>query len=300
MTSVKKFYSELLSLTQLFLLREYQLTDVKYVDPSTLVFFHQRMKPLPPLNRASQKPKPQIPLSPLTTPQPRISTIPPLSDSTPPQEPEPLPPIPVPPLPQPPSPEPRPPIIQDKSNKTNRDAKVIALEPLTVAPVAQDNSEFWKLFPLLFPDLNLCETMPSDAVAQKLKNVWLHNQAIPPVIILSFQNDEKELAFLKNLAQALSLRLAPARVLSAPKFEKEKAWKNILKSPPLQLVIASDYGLYLQSGLMEFYRTDLQQGKHFLNDIPLLLLSDLSLYLKEPQLKSLLWRAVCNEFSLKH
>ncbi len=69
------------------------------------------------------------------------------------------------------------------------------------------------------------------------------------------------------------------------------------QSPDLRLVIASDYDLYLQPELMKVYREAPQQGKHYLNKTPLLLLSDLSLYLKEPQLKSLLWRAICNEFA---
>ena len=68
-------------------------------------------------------------------------------------------------------------------------------------------------------------------------------------------------------------------------------------SSNLRLIIASDYGLYLQPKLMAYYREVTQQGKHFVNNIPLLLLSDLALYLKEPQLKSLLWRAICKEFA---
>ena len=149
----------------------------------------------------------------------------------------------------------------------------------------------------LLPDVRVNETIPEDAVALKVKNSWLNEQTIPPVVILSFRGEEKELAFLKNVAHAISLRLAPARVIQASKWEKENGWQAITHSPDLRLVIASDYDLYLQPELMKVYREAPLQGKHYLNKTPLLLLSDLSLYLKEPQLKSLLWRAICNEFA---
>jgi hypothetical protein len=306
MTPIKKCYAELLALTQLFLLREYSPAEVKIVDPAIFGFFQKKMKATPLINqrRSSSKPMPSIPPSQVA---PRAMAHPSSTEPPPPEappeplpspKPEPQPPHPLPPptQPEPSPPEPQPPIIQDKQNKANFHSKALILETLAVPPT-RDQREFWKLFPTLFPELRLSESIPSDSVAQKLKNAWLNDQVIPPVIILSFHQEEKQLNFLKNLAQAISLRLAPARVLSASKWEKENSWEHILNFPHLRLVIASDYGLYTQSALMRFYREIPQQGKHFLNHIPLLLLSDLALYLKEPQLKPLLWRAICNEFA---
>lgn len=305
MTPIKKCYAELLALTQVFLLREYSPKEVKTVDPAVFGFLQRKMKTSS-LNQTRSPSKPIPSILPAST-VPRATTNPPSTEPRPPEtppepipspKPEPRPPNPLPPPTQPePSPtEPQPPIIQDKVNKTNFHSKELNLETLAV-PQAREQREFWKIFPTLFPELRLCESIPSDSVAQKLKNAWLNDQVIPPVIILSFHQEEKQLNFLKNLAQAISLRLAPARVLSASKGEKENGWENILNSPHLRLVIASDYGLYMQPALMRFYREMPQQGKHFLNHIPLLLLSDLALYLKEPQLKPLLWRAICNEFA---
>lgn len=308
MTTIKERYKELLSLTQLFLLREYHLKEVKPVDPAIFAFLRKKMA-TPESVQESPQPlsKPIQPAQFAQIPT-RATTVPPSPDPHPPKtrpepmppvKPEPIPPQPLPPpsQPEPPSPNPQLPAIQDKLGKTNLDSKKFTLEPLAAPTASSDQSEFWKLFPNLFPDMVLCGSIPNDSVAQKLKNVWLDNQVIPPVIILSFHDEERQLTFLKNLARAISLRLAPARVLSASKLEKEKGWENVLKSSSLRLVIASDYGLYLQPGLMHFYREVPQQGKHFLNHLPLLLLSDLSLYLKDPQLKSLLWRAICNEFA---
>lgn len=313
MNSIKKCYAELLSLTQLFLLREYPLSDVKIVDPAVMAFFQKKMGSSPPLNIAktthpissSLQPTLQSPQAPT-----RLTTTPPSPDPRPPEtRPEPIPPSkpdPIPPNPLPPPTQPEPPpsepvqppiMTQTNLNKTKSSSKGLTLEPLSVPASSRDHRDFWNLFPSLFPELTLCESVPNDSMAQKFKNAWLKHQEIPSVVILSFHDGEKELAFLKNVAQAISLRLAPARVLSAPKLEKENSWETMLQSPNLHLMIASDYGLYLQPGLMRFYREVPQQGKHYLNHIPLLLLSDLSLYLKEPQLKSLLWRAICNEFA---
>jgi len=179
------------------------------------------------------------------------------------------------------------PPIQDQSKKE----KGLALEPLTMRCPSYDPREWRKVYETLFPKSLLSQTIPSDAIAQKNKNPSF------AVIILSFHDEDKQLTFLKNMAQAMSLCLAPTRVLSAPTLEKENQWERVLHSSHLRLIIACDDGFYLQPKLMHFYREEPRQSKHFLNQIPLLLLSDLSLYLREPQLKPLLWRAICNEFT---
>lgn len=328
MKSMKQCYSELLSLTQLFLLREYSLKDFTTVDPAALAFFQNKMRNLklapspkqsqnivenqqtqnlkvqtqekiipslqPPKLMPSQPPQPlqSQPLRPQFA-QPQASISLPLqpqnvqsrSETTPlnltsaPTAFEPS-------IPSPPA------AIPAGSKKS----KQFSLEPWSSIP-PQNIEEFWKICPALFPEWRLCEAIPSDAIAQKQKNIWLKNQEILPVLILSFYDNEQQLTFLKNIAHAISLRLAPAKVISAIQFEKENSWANVLNSPHLRLIIANDYGLYLQPKLMHFYKEVPQQNKHFLNQIPVLLLSDLSLYLKEPQLKPLLWRAICNEFA---
>lgn len=303
MTILKQRYAQLLSWTQLFLLREYSVAIVKSVDPAVANFFLTRKKlgsPLSPAKKIVQQPLASAPSTQFNKIPVRATTTPPSPDPRPPEiHPNPTPAQPFPPTtpPEPPSPDPKPPVIHDKLSNSKHASKMFALDPMGDTPVSHLNREFWKLFSTLFPDVNLSESIPSDAQAQKIKNNWLQEQMIPPVVLLSFQEGEKQLIFLKNIADAISLQLAPARVFSASKIEQENEWDALLKSPALQLVIASDYGLYMQPGLMKFYREIPQQGKHFLGSIPLLLLSDLSLYLKEPQLKSLLWRAICNEFA---
>lgn len=170
----------------------------------------------------------------------------------------------------------------------------LSLDPFS--PARHDLSEFWKLHLDLFPDTSLYETIPDDAVALKIKNSWKQEQTVPPVVILSFNDKENETAFLINVAKAISLRFLTARVISASRWEKELGWEALLNSPLLKLVIAPDHDFYMDRELMKHYRSD-NHGRHTLKNAPLLLLSDPSLYLKEPQLKPLLWRAFCNDFA---
>ena len=296
-------YRELLALTQLYLHREHPPQQIKAVAPAAFAYFQKNGKsPLP--SKIKDLPK-QPPLPPVqaikAVPQPAADFSPPPSAKVH----SPVQPAQIPLVPETLSPPVKsenraapsqPPMNQTQTNKPISHSKALSLEPFS-SQAAHDLNEIWKLHRQLFPDLSLSENIPKDAVALKIKNAWLNEQSIPPVVILSFREQEKELAFLKNVAQAVTLRLAQARVISVSKWEKENEWEKLLNFPDLRLVIATDYDLYLNSALMKHYREAPQQGKHYLNRTPLLLLSDLALYLKEHQLKSLLWRAICNEFA---
>lgn len=303
MKTIKHRYLELLQLTQLFLLREYAISDIKTVDPVLMSYFQKKGKTAPAPIKTTQN------FQPVEKPPSQLST----SIKPPESMPKPLTPKPqsiVQPVLKPfeppkPSPQPQPaqkqqPVAnlsaaaapkepQDKSRK-------ISLEPQAIQAAQSDFTEFRKILPSLFPDWKLSDNIPDDTLAIKNKNIWLSKREITPVIILSFHDNPQHQTFLANIAKAITLRLAPARVISAPELEKNNQWDDILKSPQLKLVISSDYELYLHPKLMSHYREEKDQGKHILHQTPLLLLSDLSLYLKEPQLKSFLWRAICNEF----
>lgn len=173
--------------------------------------------------------------------------------------------------------------------------KKFILEPITPLPPPKDYQEIGKLFAPFFPREALASEIPDDTRAQKNKNMWMEKLLPPAVIILSFQKGEEEPKFLKNIARSISLSLGPTKIVSATSAEEENGWKKWLTAKDIRLIIASDYEIYLNTGLMQFYRKE-AGGRHFLHNIPLLLLSDLSLYLKNPELKPLLWRAICNEF----
>ncbi|MBA2368920.1 MAG: hypothetical protein H0V82_07855 [Candidatus Protochlamydia sp.] len=169
----------------------------------------------------------------------------------------------------------------------------INLEPLQETAFKGGESDFRELFYKFFPHFPLTESIPDDTLAKKKMFAWSKELEIPPVLLLSFSEDERQFTFLKNIARAITLHFTPARALSAKKIE----WNNLLKNSALRLIIISDHELYSQPSLMAHYQEIPQQGKHFLQKTPLLLLSDLNLYLKETQLKPLLWRAICKELA---
>ncbi len=288
MILVKERYKELLSLTRLYLSREYKIKERKKIDDKSLSFVQKKPDSLASVNFPKKEFKqPSLPSTLDNAPLQPIA-LSPTSDShfqTP-----------FPDAAAQPS-KPPPPPANERGSTPNPTANLLALEPLDKANTPVNYQDFNQFFRNHFPNSIIHEQIPCDSQARKIKNTWLNEQVMPPIILLSFQEEEKPLAFLKNMARAISLRLAPVRIYSASKLEKNKEWEKILTASTLRLVIASDYGVYSQPGLMNYYREIPEQSKHFLLQIPLLLVSDLSLYLKEPQLKSLLWRAICNEFA---
>lgn len=150
-----------------------------------------------------------------------------------------------------------------------------------------DFSDIKKILQSRFPSLAILPTPPDDSEANKASE----NKSGSEVIILSF--DKQTPLFLKNLACAITQEIAPCTILPASRLENEKAWENLLRQKQLKLLLSTDYGLFSLPNAMQYYREVPKQAKSFLGNIPLLLLTDLSLYLKEPKLKPTLWRAIC-------
>lgn len=271
MPDLKTEFAELVSLCQLYLLREHTPDQRLVSDPKTYHFFQGSIKKEPPkiVPKKIEPPKPTIINSPPPPPPP------PTSRPTEIPKPAPLP---------PPKPEIAAPL--------KAPAPFFALEPFNAATTV-DLEEYKNLIKTLFPNFPIRNDIPSDQKAKAIKNGWRLDKEIPPILIISVNDQDKHLAFLKNVAQAITLHIAPAKVISGPAIEKEKKWDEIVNTPGLRLIISNDYGLYLLPGLMLFYNEDAKEKKHYIKQTPLLLLSDVSLYLKEPALKAALWQMIC-------
>ena len=293
----KQLYSELLSLTQLYVLRTQKLTSRTTLSRENCL----TLKPFVPKN---QKVGYQTSLSlkeiPIETPisptfieaKPLLSTesstnigVAPEVNST---------------FPKAESFSVSPPHIpadkiqtEPKINKhVLTDKKNFLLEPL--APTAFEISCFRKFFQEHFPHHTLTTEIPNDQLALKISKAWANKHHVLPVVILSFNEQNQSLNFLKNIVNAISLCLKPACIVSGIQIEKNQQWEQLLSTPDLRLIIACDYELYLQKNLIKHYKQSPEKNLHYLNDVPLLLLSDLNLYLKRPELKSFLWNAICN------
>lgn len=302
-------YNELLSLTQIYLHREYKAKDFRLATPASRVYFQNKVVAQKPV-RAAQRPEP--PRSPSLGTQNTQQSTPKQQTSSPQNLPRASFPDPNPPQTEPrippetPTPQPNPAPKPPEQPKPNQDPQIpnlksqfgkksFTLEPLSAPAPYQMDPHHKEIITSKFPHLQIYETIPDDTVARKLKNAWQKDQTIPPVLILTFIQDEQHLIFLKNIAKAISLCHTPARVISGLKIEAEKKWDKLVESSGVKLIISCDYGFFLQPGLKQYYREEPQQGKHFIGNISLLLLSDLNLYLEQPQLKPLLWQAICKE-----
>lgn len=286
MNDIKKNYSELLALTQLYLLREHKIKEKIPGNVHTHSYFKNyyltKRKPIP---KETSLPKQPIhtPLTNTTQNNPTKSLAPiAISQVNKPQIERKI----------------EPTIQRNENSILVQNTTKLVLEVQSPTPISAQTNDFKSFFKEHFPTLTLNEQVPSDEKAKKIKNAWKKENQIPPIVILSFNDQPIHLAFLKNIARAISLHIAPASVLSAPKIELEKKWENLLTSTNLRLIIASDYGLYLLPEGMKYYQSNPLTTKHQLLKTPLLLLSDLSLYLKEPQLKPLLWRTICLELGI--
>lgn len=225
----------------------------------------------------------------------RISTPPPKQASPP------MPSLPVKPVVN--KPEASPPVAEPimptpAPKPTSSKTKKFSLQPLEKIPDS-DFTGIKKTYQELFPQETLLIDAPDDSEARALVQAWKESTPAAPILILCFNESEKEKLFLKNLAKALRLTYAPAALVDAPKVEQDNGWDALLASPTLKLIITSDYPLYNLAGAMKLYREEQRQALRFLKKTPLFLLSDISLYLKEAHLKGSLWQALKSFFESK-
>jgi hypothetical protein len=110
------------------------------------------------------------------------------------------------------------------------------------------------------------------------------------VAVLTFHEMPKHLELLNKIAEAIQTRLhKQTRVFSAVQIEKENGWDAFLQTEGLCLVLATSVGVQGLPDLRKKYQ-ETKHGEILLQKVPLLLLSDLSLYVNEPKLKAALWK----------
>ncbi|MEM7174988.1 MAG: hypothetical protein AAF443_03545 [Chlamydiota bacterium] len=142
----------------------------------------------------------------------------------------------------------------------------------------------------LFPKLSLSSAVPDDGHAKRVRDGWQTKQNAPTVAILL--QGQTFRPFFTHLAKAITLCLAPAKVITAQTLERANQWDLFLAAPQLRLVIAPDATLFAAKKLLPHYKEIPQEKRRFLGHVPLLLLPDPSLYLKDPLLKRSLWHLI--------
>jgi hypothetical protein len=161
--------------------------------------------------------------------------------------------------------------------------------------INSDLSSVRNVLSVVAPELAILNEIPSDATAKKISERWKTKNLSAPISILLLNEPPEQRALLEQIALALDVVFGPAKIVHAEGIEKEKQWSQFLSVADLKSVIVCDYTLWQLNGLMQFYKE--AQGMRTLGTVPLFLLPDLSLYLKDPLLKRSLWKALCQKFS---
>lgn len=107
-----------------------------------------------------------------------------------------------------------------------------------------------------------------------------------PALLLTFGEKDAEYAFIWHIAQAIRLCLGiPCELIDS------ELW--LQKRPAdVKLILAPANKLMAKDSLQQHYREDPKRGKATLAGIPLYLLPDLTLQMRDPKLKAALWASL--------
>lgn len=266
MTTIAQKYRELLTLAQSHILDEYARTEWLLTDAETYMFYCQNVtKQCPtPHSLPKQLPTPRRDPTKATTPPSTASEVP----------------------------------LAPNSTHVPKRRDTFKREPLST-PNIPDLGPIKKIVQTHTPEINIIGETPDDSQAHKIGQRWKVAAQHPEVIILSFDEDPEGRSFLNNVSKAIDLCLAPTMIYSAQKVEQHQAWLQIFNAKDLKLIITADYGMSTLPSLKQHYRESPGKKQRYLGGIPVLLLTDLKLYMEKPTLKQALWNAVTVSLSTK-
>ena len=183
--------------------------------------------------------------------------------------------------------------IQDSKTIEKEDFRSSAALSNEILDIASMKAIFEKIF----PNIPLLFTLPSDLDAKKIASSWKTKNKIAPISIISFGEPKEQKILLQQIATAIDVYFGSCKLVEAEAIEKDKQWQSFLDSSDLKWIIICDYSLWQLSHLMSFFKENPSQQTRMLGKTPVFLLSDLSLYMKDPSLKRSLWKALCMRLS---
>lgn len=187
--------------------------------------------------------------------------------------------------------EPPPPPVEKVEKKAEPAPRLIA--PSSPKPIHKDPMEDMRAaMKKAAPMLKITDIIPSDAKAKKIKHAWKDQRHMPDIAILS--GPSMPLSFLQQVAKAIDLYFFPCRVIDVGPLETSGSWDALLQTPHLKLIISPDATLWNCKQLMRHYHEIPHKKERFLGKIPLLLLPDPNMYLKDQALKRSLWNLLCH------
>ncbi|NGX56342.1 MAG: hypothetical protein K1060chlam5_00580 [Candidatus Anoxychlamydiales bacterium] len=130
----------------------------------------------------------------------------------------------------------------------------------------------------------------NDKFAKEILNKHKYKDQISPILILAYTEDEKSFKFLQKLSIAITNYFAECKIILAYELEKKDSWHSILDKSLIKYIITTDYTIFEMKNLKKYFLENSSKKEKFLNEIPLILLPDIILYLKEPMLKASLFK----------
>jgi len=189
-------------------------------------------------------------------------------------------------------------LIKDGLDKERESKKVIIEEKPKI--FEDDFTDIKKSMGKLFPHISMLKEPIDDKTAKQKSQKYKLKNISSSITILAYKEDEKLYRFLEKLSISLSIYFYPSKVVSAYLIEKENSWDNFLNED-ISLIISSDYTIFELKNLRSFYKENPSKNEKFLKNIPLFLLPDIFLYLKEPTLKKSLFNALKQKiYSIKN
>ncbi len=159
-----------------------------------------------------------------------------------------------------------------------------------------DNFDDIKLFiKTTSPNTKILDIPIDDKLAKKLLIKYKLKEISYPITILAYKENEIAHKFLEKIAKAISVYFYDCRVISAYAIEKKEMWEELL-SEKVKLIITSDITISELKGLNKHYKKNPITSQQFVKNIPIFLLPDISIYLKEPTLKKSLFMTLKETF----
>ena len=176
--------------------------------------------------------------------------------------------------------------------KTEKKKDIKKIERFEKPQLIDDSfSEILKTISKVAPSLEIIDSI-DDQKAKKIASKYKLKNEAAEITLLAYKESESAYKFLQKLSIALEVYFLPTKVVSAYKFEKENSWDSFFEENDIKLIISSDYTVFELEKLKKYYVEVPAKREKFLNKVPLFLLPDLSLYLKEPMLKNSLFKTL--------
>jgi hypothetical protein len=182
-------------------------------------------------------------------------------------------------------------IISSKAIKNDIENKKIKLDEKP--NIIEDNfNDIKNIVSKISPNTKICDESLDDKVAKQRAQKYKLKNIAANLTILAYKENEMHYKFLEKISIALNNYFYPSKVISAYTIEKENNWDMFLSENEIFLIIASDYTIFELPYLRKHYKENPSSKEKFLKNIPLFLLPDISMYLKEPTLKISLFKTL--------